>query len=381
MADASAIQSERACCYRLAQSVEAGFCPDCGKPVVRCMAHAECGSVLNDGERCEVCVWPELTLDAGAMVEASRGGAMSLPLTVRNLSPVGLPLFVTGIYSREGRGEWEQEPQSWERLDKGRSAPVVVRADDLDKVGAHRIEILLLVASRWRWREERFAFTAGLTLTVSEPDTEGGHNIQIQGDSVGPTTVYVSDRRTRESTVADTRDAPVELALTRADTAEREFGLRGHADGTLTPRWVALRFSGFGADEAPLAGPIAGEGGLYRAGRERTRAAGGQGDIRLLVRGADGQLDEALSRSLSRHHFDLYVESGRLMLRVQAQYGLKLNDRNCRRGDLVEINDGDVIRPLAKSPGAIALRADFEIHNGVTDSVTLSALAPHAPGA
>ena len=370
-----------ACCHKTVSRSEAGFCPECGQPAIRCMAHSECGSLLNSRDRCEVCVWPELILDAGAMVDARRGGVMSLPLTVTNQSPVGLPLFVTAIHVREGLGEWKHQPQSWERLDSRQSAPAVVRAEDLSSIGAHRIEILLLVATRWRWREERFAFSAGLTLTVSEPDPEGGHNVRIQGDTVGPTTVYISDRSTRNAEAANAQSQPVELVLTRADTCEREFRLRGHENGLLTPRSVRLAFRGFAENEAPPAGLIAGEGGFWRAGRDRTHAQGGTGNIRLLARGPDGTVDEALSRAISRHHFDIYVESGRLMLRVQGQHGLKVNDRACRRGECVEINDGDLIHPVARRPSALSIRADFSVEHGSTESVMLTALAPQASGA
>lgn len=368
----SAGLSDRSCCYRHKARGEAGFCPDCGKPAIRCMAHSECGSILNDGERCEVCVAPKLTLDAGAMVEARLGGGLSLPLSMTNTSPTELPLFVTAVYSREGRGEWQAEPQSWERLDRGKSAPVVVHADNLDRVGTHRVEVLVLVATRWRWREERYAFTAGLTLNIAEPDDQGGHNIQISGDSVGPTTIYVSDRRTTGERAGSGAGQPVELALTRADTAERDFGLRGHEGGLITPKSASLRFVGFRKTEAPASGLISGEGGMYRFGRERTEAEGGQGDVRLIVRDRAGMEDEDLSARISRHHFDLYVESSCLKLRVQGQNGLKVNTANHRRGDVVELSPGDVIRPVASAPDTLGLQLDFDVFNGVTDTVVIS---------
>jgi len=102
--------TQRACCHKTVSRSEAGFCPECGQPAIRCMAHSECGSLLNSRDRCEVCVWPELILDAGAMVDVRRGGVMSLPLTVTNQSPVGLPLFVTAIHVREGLGRCSSPP-------------------------------------------------------------------------------------------------------------------------------------------------------------------------------------------------------------------------------------------------------------------------------
>lgn len=336
------------------------------------MAHSECGGLLNDGERCEICVHPELELDAGAMVEARLGSGLSLPFSVRNASPKDLPLFVMGIYSREGRGDWHPEPQGWERLDKGRSAPVIVQVDDLERVGTHRVDVLLIMATRWRWREERFAFTAGLTLNISEPDDQGGHNIQVSGDTVGPTTIYVSDRRTGERQSGGAAPQPVAMTLTRADGEERRLGLRGHEGGLITPKSASVRFVGFRPGEAPPSGPISGEGGIYRFGRDRTASEGGQGDIRLLVRAPGGAEDEALSAQISRHHFDLYIESSCLKLRVQGQNGLKVNGVSQRRGKVVELSSGDVIQPVSVVPDALGLHLDFDVFNGVTDTVVIS---------
>ncbi|MCI4644103.1 MAG: FHA domain-containing protein [Hyphomonadaceae bacterium] len=366
--------TERACCHRTTLAHEAAFCGECGKPAVRCMAHSECGGLLDVGDLCQVCVWPEVVLDASAMREAQRGGVMTLPLKLKNASTVGLPLFVTGVYSREGRGEWQAEPQSWERLDSGREATVIVRAEDLERVGPHRVEVLFTVATRWRWREERYAFVTSVDFTVGEPPKENGHNINVSGDNVGPTTVYISQSSSTSPLLSSgLPEQDVELDLVRADIVEREMGLRGDSKGVYTPKSVRLCFDGFADGEAPKMSLLDGDSGLLSFGRLRARPAGGTGDIRMLVRGANGETDEDRSLQISRQHFHLYIESGRVMVRVNSEAGMTLNGERQSRGAVREINDGAVIHPLVKDPAALSLTFRFDIHNGVTDEITISA--------
>ncbi|MEM1149192.1 MAG: FHA domain-containing protein [Pseudomonadota bacterium] len=311
------------------------------------------------------------------MTQATVGSGLTLPLTVRNASPVGLPLFVTNIYSRWGRGEWQEEQKSWERLDTGKSAPANIHTERLETSGTYRIEVLIMLATRWRWREERFAFTSSFTMTVAEPDDRGGHDIDIQGDTVGPVTVYVSDRRTQGPSDVKASSEAVELVLTRADSAERQFGLRGNDDGLITPKTARLAFRGFVREDAPPDGLIGGEAGIYRVGRDRTRPGGGQGDLRLQILDRQGQPDEARARMISRHHFDLYIECGRLMLRVQGQNGLRLNEKTLRRGDAVSLESGDVLYPVARGRDDLQLVFDFDVHAGSTNSVTITRHPAH----
>lgn len=367
--------NERACCHRTTLTHEAAYCGECGKPAVRCMAHSECGGLLDAGDLCQVCVWPEVVLDASAMREAQRGGVMTLPLKLKNASTVGLPLFVTGVFSREKRGDWQAEPQSWERLDSGREATVIVRAEDLERVGPHRVEVLFTVATRWRWREERYAFVTSVDFTVGEPDKDNGHNINVSGDNVGPTTVYISQSSGGGGPLLRGLDdhQDVELELVRADIVEREMGLRGDSEGVYTPKAVRLIFKGFAEGEAPKMSLLDGDSGLLSFGRLRARPAGGTGDIRLLVHDRNGAVDEDRSLQISRQHFHLYIESGRLMLRVRSEAGLTLNGTRQARGAVCEVTDGAVIQPLSKDPGAMALSFSFDVHNGVTDEITISA--------
>jgi hypothetical protein len=96
------------CCYASAVDADATFCAVCGKPLMRCMAFEECGGLVDDVGLCTVCVAPHVQLTPGAMVNAPIGGEVALPFDLANLSSVGRPLYVTGLWSREGRDDWRR---------------------------------------------------------------------------------------------------------------------------------------------------------------------------------------------------------------------------------------------------------------------------------
>ena len=365
--------TEAACCYRTALDSDAGYCGDCGKPVFRCMAYEECGGLLDSEGRCPICIAPELYLEAGAVKGARVGGAMSLPLIVRNASTVGRPLFITGMWSREGNGDWSPIRLPWERLEAEQSAPIAATADRLDKAGSHSLSILISAVSRWRWREEAFAFTSNLNLTIEADDAGLVNNVNISGEKIGAgAMVHIVNKNDGASAGAERLVETKQLELTRADNDGRSFGLRGMGDGTWVPRTVRCIWKGFGDDGAPADGPLVTSDGVLSLGRAKTKLAGGSGDARLLVYGRDGALDEGASRAISRHHFDLYIESNRLMLRVNSENGVRLNGKALGRSKAAQLCDGDVIEPLVKAPNCLAIHVRFEINHGSVDAVTFT---------
>ena len=111
------------CCVKSALNPNAAFCNDCGRPLYRCMAHAECGALLSDTGICGVCVDLELSLDTGAASTVREGGKLALPLVVKNTSRVGRPVFITGIWISEDEGSGEALPCPSNALDPtGRGA-------------------------------------------------------------------------------------------------------------------------------------------------------------------------------------------------------------------------------------------------------------------
>lgn len=357
-------RTQAECCYTSALSPDATFCGDCGKPLMRCMAAEECAGLLDDRGLCTVCVAPYLQVDAGALTVAKVGGAVALPMSIGNLSGVQRPLFVTGLWSREASGPWREESLGWERLDGGESRPISIIANQIERAGAHGLQLLLTMASRWRWRQENFAFTANLTLMVEDPNSDKAPVVNIGGESAGHgNLVYISGKNDAKSTIQQT-DQAVPLQLVRAERDERRLGLRGIDADSWVPRSAELSWVGFGEDDVPFDGPILTPDGMLAIGRSRTRRQGGEGDVRLLVFGAADELDETASLLISRRHFELYIESDRLILRVTAGSGLRVNGNAYGEGKVIRLADGDEIRPLVSSPEMLGLRVSFRVEHG-----------------
>tara|TARA_R110002126_G_scaffold16625_3_gene66309 strand:- start:4553 stop:5683 length:1131 start_codon:yes stop_codon:yes gene_type:complete len=372
------------CCYRAALDLEAGFCDGCGKPLLRCAAFEECGGLLDERGACGVCVAPELTLDAGGVRDVKVGGALTLPLLLRNTASIGRPLFVKGMWTREAGGDWETADLPWDRLDAGETAPLSVRAQALDRAGEHQLEIGLALATRWRWREEVLAYTAGLAITVEgDEQLTVQQNITYAGDGQQTGTIYAPFRFQseggRRSTILDTK--PKVLPLTRASRLERAFGLRGDTSLPTVPRNVRILWDGFVPGSTPSDGPIVTADGLLSLGRARARMAGGANDVRLLAQVHEGPIDQENSRSISRQHFSLCVENDRLVLRVESERGAWVNDHHVARGTSVALKDGDRFSPLPRGQGLLSVNVRFEENHGVVDTVTLQRRPGTRPGA
>ncbi|MEQ9507293.1 MAG: FHA domain-containing protein [Hyphomonas sp.] len=339
------------------------------------MAVEECGGLLDDHGLCTVCVAPYMQIDAGALTAAKVGGAVALPISVANLSAVGRPLFVTGLWSREASGTWKAEEIGWERLAAGETRPISIVADEIEKAGAHSLQIMIGLSSRWRWRQENFAFVAQVTLMVEDPSAEKGPVVNIGGQSAGHgNTVYISGKGEtkpgRETTIEASR-----LTLVRAEREERRLGLRGIDAGSWVPRHAEFTWQGFAKGDAPHNGPILAPDGVLAAGRSRTRLQDGEGDVRLLVDNPSGGIDEAISRTISRRHFELYIESDRLMLRVNGSRGIRVNGNALGEGKVVQLSDGDAVAPLVSADQRLTLKFSLQSEHGSVRRIVVQRVA------
>lgn len=373
-------RTQKECCYTSAVEADATFCGDCGKPLIRCMAAEECGGLLDDEGLCTVCVSPHVQVDSGALKVAKVGGAVALPVSIANVSVVGRPIFVTRVWSREASGEWRTESLGWERLDAGQTRPVSITANKLDREGAHNIQIRIEVASRWRWREERYAFAASLRLHVKAEDKSVGPTVTLGGKEAGHgNTVYISGK-TEASAEPETTAEALDLAMERVEVEERSLGIRGINKDLAVSRGVSLHWRGFAPEQVPSDGPILTADSLLAVGRARGRRAGGTGDVRLLVDSQDGTLDEDLSRLISRRHFELYVECDRLMLRVTGTGGVRVDGKAYGPGKAVAVNDGTRICPVVKAPDALSLTVQFQSQHKAVTQVTITRSPAHGQG-
>ena len=368
-------RTQAECCYTSALHQDVTFCGECGKPLVRCMAVEECGGLLDDNGLCTVCVAPYMQIDAGALTAAKVGGAVALPISVANLSSVGRPLLVTGLWSREASGAWKEEEIAWERLAAGETRPLSIVADEIEKAGAHSLQIMIGLSSRWRWRQENYVFVAQLTLMVEDPSAENAPVVNIGGQSAGHgNTVYISGKSAAKSTRETTAEA-VRLPLVRAERDERRLGLRGIDAVSWVPRHAEFVWLGFAKGDAPHNGPILAPDGVLAAGRSRTRNQDGEGDLRLLADDSNGGIDEDLSRTISRRHFELYIESDRLILRVNGSRGIRVNGEAYGEGKVVQISDGDVVSPIVSAAQRLALKFTLQSEHGSVRRIVVQRVA------
>ncbi|MBI1339107.1 hypothetical protein GC169_02690 [bacterium] len=364
------------CCRASARLKDAKFCDECGKPLLRCMAHEECGGLVRDDGWCRQCVSPELFLDSGAVNEVKVGGALALPLVFRNSASVGRPLFITKLWVREGEGERREQELAWERLDAGAQIPWSVQTSPLNNSGRHRFEVSFVASTRYRWREEAFTFAAELNIDVEQ----GGAITITQNITAGDTgTAYAPIRlETGGEAQRNAGTSSVsQLALVRAERYDRVGELRGYPGGDRVSRGARIIWRGWPEGEAPFDGPITATDGLVTLGRARTHAQGGENDARLLVRSPGGAMDEALTQAISRRHIDLFIQKGRLYVHAAGEAGVRIDDRSVPRDGIEPLLSGEVLDVLPRQPGALSVRVQMKAHFGEISEVVLS-LAPPA---
>jgi hypothetical protein len=367
------LTSPRPCCYASVQAdPDAIYCAECGSPLVRCMAFQECRGLVGDDGLCSQCVDARLVIVPGATMKAPIGGQVAVPFNFLNASKIDRPLFVTGLWSRE-RGEWRQERLGWEKLDPGARASASVTACEIEAAGLHEIVLMWSIATRWKMREENFVFSTRVLLTIGDDSDKSGSTIQISSENqMNGNIIQIHEREQRPGEDGKVIDA-IDMKLDRLDKEERDLGLRGMAEGERTTCGTVFEFKGFPPGEVPQAGlPIVTPQAMLVFGRADTRRSGGESDVQLLVQGEDGALDEQASQSISRRHFELYVQNDRLLLHVSGGNGLLVNGALHEQDESVLLGDGDVIAPLTERPDELGIRVDFRREGKRISKVTLT---------
>jgi hypothetical protein len=368
------------CCSKYAADPQVGFCPDCGHPYLRCLAFAECRSLVTPTDACPTCVAPVLMIDAGAVVESKTGERLSVPVILRNGSPGNRPLFVKRIVKWNGQVE-EPLALTWEQIEAGAERRFTVDTPPMAEGGTHTLGVILVLASRYKGLEEEYAFTAGMSVSVSGPESKQiVQNINLSGAQF-QTGGMVHTTMNTETESPATREALKDrtlLSLSRADKYEIQHGIRGYREDALrVPRHVEFAFRGFKAGERPEDGTTSLLRGRLVCGRNSRTGDPAQGDVvtDVSLRAYDSRgakLDEPGTMAISRRHFDLVVVNDRLCLQAWATRGMQVNGEDLTSGQVVVLEPGDKIVPIPGRADKMTLQVAFTRSLGTVDRVTLS---------
>jgi hypothetical protein len=373
-------QPYRPCCHRFAGDAEVAFCPECGHPFLRCMAFAECGSLVGPTQACPVCVAPALMIDAGAVVQSKTGERVSVPLILRNNSTGNRPIWVKQIVKLDGNVE-APVALTWEQIDPQTERHFTIETAPMAEGGTHALRMLFVIASRYRGLEEAYAFAGGTSITVSGPDTQQViQNInlagaQFQTGGMVHTALNTKDRGSSAPTALADRAV---LPLERAERYELEHGIRGYPDkGLRVPRNVEFAFSGFRAAEVPSDGSTMIAGGRFTVGRNSRSpdpgANAAPNDICLRAYDSrTGQVDEPATLAISRHHFDFVVVNDRLGVHARTTHGMELSGVPLASGAISPLKPGERLVPIPGRPDKLTLQVAFTSSIGSVDRITIS---------
>jgi hypothetical protein len=349
-----------ACCHRHAHDAESVFCPDCGRPFLRCMAFSECRSLVTPTQACPVCVAPALMIDAGAVVQSKAGERLSVPLILRNASPAARPFWVKRIVKWDGHVD-EPLALTWEQIEPGAERHFTLDTPPISEGGTHTLRVIIVLASRHKGLEEEYAFAAGMAITVSGHDTQQIiQNINLSGAQFQTGGMVNTQLNTR--------------------------GTPGTAPAALSDRALLVGFSfrGFRSADRPPDGTTMLLGGGLACGRNaRTPDPSAHAIANdLCLRAYDvrsGAVDEPATLAISRHHFDLVVVNDRLCVHARSTHGLELNRTLLASGQVEPLAPGDRLLPIPGHPEKLMLQLSFSASIGTVDRIDISRTPAMAP--
>ena len=359
-------QRYQECCHRNALDLTATFCDECGATLLRCVAYAECYSLVEPLTPCKVCVSTELYVDRGAVTNASVGDRLSIPLVLKNTSKIERPIWVAKALVRSGDEEFRPLDLPWERLGSGEERAFFVETGALEAGGTGVIEIEMAFGTRYKGYEEQYLYGGAVRFSSDTPkDNQITQNINLSGAQFGtgglvntsmPVTGGISDATSQKGS-----DDRIPVPFERYERHEIEFGVRGYAEtGNRIPRTVRFRFNGFPSSQAPADIAIGSRGVLVFGRNSRTfheeRNRDPSDVVLRIVDPRTGETDREASYGISRRHFDLLILNNRLCIHVRSSNGVLVNGERVSTSSLATLKDDDVIAPIAGRPDAIALR-------------------------
>jgi hypothetical protein len=377
-------QPYKDCCVRAAGALDAdvAFCPECGHPLMRCVAFAECRSLVTPTQPCPSCVAPVLMIDSGAVITAKAGERMSLPLILLNSSPSGRTLWLKRVAKSDGRVE-EQITLPWEQLDARTERRLTLDTPPMVDGGTYTLNVILVLATRTKTIEEQYAFTAAVSVKVATSDA-GPQNVSVTVSGTAGATgaghnVIANIKADRAAEMAAAAlDQRKILPLERAERYELEQGIRGYRkEGLRVLRNADFAFGGFHADDTPPPGAsLVARGRMLFGRNSRTPdPASGAAPNDVCLRAYDARtkkIDEPATMAISRHHFELVVVNDRLCVLVRASGGMQVNAEDLTSGQVFPIVPADRIVPIPGRGDKLTLRVAFNSAIGVVERVDVS---------
>lgn len=369
-------KTPKPCCAQFAREGDVAFCPECGQPLVRCMAFAECGGLVGPGDYCRSCVSPQLAIAAGAVVHSKKGERIAIPLVLLNASPSGRPFWVTRLVKREGGSDYPVG-MTWERVDAGRERHFTLDTAPLAEGGTHNFGIVMVIASRFKGLEESYAFATDILVTVSGQDAQQiNQTINFSGahfETGGLVNTSLKTNDTRDAGPGGLKDR-LPLPFDRQDRYELDHEIRGYRHPPLVvPRNAEFAFTGFAAEDVPPGGLLSQLTGRISCGRSSRvpdpTGAGITNDVALRVYDRKGAVEEPATLAISRHHFDLVVVNDRLCVHARTSQGLEVNGELIASGSVTPLRPGDRLIPIPGRADKMALQFNFAPSTGTAERV------------
>lgn len=354
-----------ACCHRQALDTESAFCGECGRPLLRCVAFQDCGSLVSPSGPCPVCIAPSLELEKGAVTQATVGDRLSIPLVYRNASKTQRPLLVSSVVLADG-GVNTAVPLVWEQIGPQEERSVAIETAALAEAGSRTLSVFTTFSSRHKGREEQYAFSTGIGIRIEQPeDTSVSTTINVNSATDNAIVNLPINQQAANRRELQRRQEREALTLQRAERYEIEHGIRGYADSKRrVPRDVAFAFRGFPAADHPRDGTRIGQRGALACGRSGIVLDAQNNPVPndLALRIYDprsGALDEAMTTRISRYLFDLFVMNDRLYIQARGASGVSVDGKALATGEIWVVPDGARIEPLPGHKDRLSLEIHF----------------------
>ena len=354
-----------ACCHTQALDTASGFCGECGRTLLRCMAFQECASLVSPGGPCPVCIAPSLELEKGAVTQVTVGDRLSIPLVYRNASKTQRPLLVSSVVLADGDGG-TANAMVWEQIGAQEERGIAIETAAFPEAGSRTLSVFTTFASRHKGREEQYAFSTGIGIRIEQPeDTSVSTTINVNSATDNAIVNLPINQQAASRRELPRREAREALVLQRAERYEIEHGIRGYADSKRrVPRDVAFAFRGFPPADHPRDGTRIGQRGALACGRSGIVLDAQNNpvpnDLALRVHDPrSGALDEAMTTRISRYLFDLFVMNDRLCIQARGASGVSLDGKALGTGEIRIVTDGARIEPLPGHKDRLSLEIRF----------------------